>query len=111
MDFSFGLLIVLFLVYVWWLYSTKKVIKERHDWLQKELETHTAEKNALLDIMAHRAFALKYIDMRDDVGLGALRLRLDKRLAADPIFRQMFAVVKVVEDTDAETEWRKKWIE
>ena len=111
MDFSLGLFIVLFLVYVWWLYSTKKVIKERHDWLQKELETRTAEKNALLDIMAQRAFALKYIDMKDDVGLGALQIRLAKRRESDPIFRQMVAVAAVAENTDAATEWRKKWIE
>ncbi len=111
MDFSLGLLIVLFLVYVWWLYSTKKVIKERHDWLQKELETRTAEKNALLDLMSQRAFALKYVDMKDEVGLGALRIRLDKRKESDPIFRQMLAVASVAENTDAETEWRKKWIE
>lgn len=111
MNFIFGFVILAVLLYTWWLYSTKQVITERHDWLQQQLDIRKIEKAALLDILAHRSFILKFTDMKDDVALGAIKKRMDERLALDDIFKRMLTVAEEAEITDAPTEWRKKWIE
>jgi hypothetical protein len=111
MDFGFSLIALIILIIMWWLYSTRKVILERHDWLQKELDERTAERDALLDIMAQRAFTLKFIDENDDVTQAAIAERRAARLASDPVFRRMSVVAMAAEDVDAESKWRKMWLE
>jgi hypothetical protein len=105
-----GIVILLILLYSWWLYSSRAVIQERHDWLQQELDIRSAQKATLLDILAQRSLILKFTDMKDEVSLNLINQRTTKRLE-DPMFRQMLAVAEVAEDTEAPTEWRKKWTE
>lgn len=111
MDFGFGLIALIILIIMWWLYSTRKVILERHDFLQKELDTRTAEREALLDILAQRALILKFIDEADDVTQAAIGKRTAARINTDPVFARMMKLTAAAEDTDSDTEYRKRWIE
>lgn len=111
MDFFVAVFIVAFLLYVWWLYSTRKVLKERHDWLQKQLDICSAEREALLEIITERALLSKFGKMQDDVSASAVQKRAASRMVKDPIFAKMVRLATKAEDTTQDTKWKKIWIE